>query len=141
MAFKDLELKDLLLTAEFFGVEVVFPEDLKTASAQKKFTIAALVEDGVSFEDYTKAFVREETVLDVDGRDLVQPVRGNKLVDPSEGVLLKMERENGTYEVRGYRFTREHPFAIVTEEDANFICSNIDGFKIALPAEAKAYYG
>jgi hypothetical protein len=51
-----------------------------------------------------------------------------------------MSRQNPTYEIRGYRFTRQHPFVPVTEDDANWILENVEGFSIASPREAKEFY-
>jgi hypothetical protein len=51
-----------------------------------------------------------------------------------------MTRQNGTYEVRGHKFTKVHPFLPVSEDDANYILDNIEGFKIATPREAEEYY-
>lgn len=58
-----------------------------------------------------------------------------------EVVLIKMERENPHYEVRGYAFTQKNPFALVKERDADFVLSHNDGFKVASPREAKEFYG
>jgi hypothetical protein len=54
---------------------------------------------------------------------------------------LKMERENGTYEVYGARFTREHPFVLVDEATAELIVENTEGIRYATPKEAQEYYG
>lgn len=56
-------------------------------------------------------------------------------------VLLKMERDNPRYDIRGYSFTQQNPFALVKERDADFILSHNDGFKVASPREAKEFYG
>lgn len=56
-------------------------------------------------------------------------------------ILLKMERENGRYDIRGHRFTRDNPFALVQIDDASYILENIEGFKQASPKEAKEFYG
>ena len=58
-----------------------------------------------------------------------------------EKVLLKMERENGSYEVRGYKFTKQHPYALVKSTDAEYIVENIEGFYYASPKEAAEFYG
>lgn len=56
-------------------------------------------------------------------------------------VLLKMERDNPRYDIRGYSFTQQNPFALVKDRDADFILSHNDGFKVASPREAKEFYG
>lgn len=55
-------------------------------------------------------------------------------------VLIKMERENPRYDIRGHKFTRENPFALVRDEEADYILAQ-EGFKVASPREAKEYYG
>lgn len=56
-------------------------------------------------------------------------------------VLLKMNRDNPRYDVRGYKFTREHPFALVDSTNAEFIVENVEGFVYATPKEAREFYG
>lgn len=60
---------------------------------------------------------------------------------PASGVLLKMDRENPSYDIRGYRFTQQNPFVVVAEVDADYILTHEDGFKVASPGEAKEFYG
>ena len=84
----------------------------------------------------TEEVVEETEVKPVKTRTKTTTV---KTVEP-EAVLLKMNRENGTYEVRGYKFTKAHPFALVSSDDAAFITSHISGFSYATPAEAQEYY-
>jgi len=55
-------------------------------------------------------------------------------------VLVRMTRSNYTYEVRGYKFTREHPFGLVTEEDADYLVEVEGGFQMATPSEARSFY-
>ena len=130
MSFDKLSKEDLLIAAELFAVEV-------PAEATKKDIVGALLTDGVSYKLYEEAFNKpaEEEELLV----LTRPV-GPKVVDPSQGILIIMERENPLYEIRGYRFTKEHPFQVVTPEDAEAIITHDVGFRQALPSEAAAYY-
>lgn len=55
-------------------------------------------------------------------------------------VLIRMTRHNYSYEVRGYKFTREHPFGLVTEEDADYLVEVEGGFQMATPSEARSFY-
>lgn len=59
---------------------------------------------------------------------------------PAEKILLKMTRENFSYEVRGYRFSKDHPFVAVNAEDADWLIENEDGFRPASPKEAREFY-
>ncbi len=71
-----------------------------------------------------------------------QKVRQGAASSPvSDVILMKMERENPSYEIRGYKFTRDNPFSLVSSTDVDFILSHADGFKIASPREAKEFYG
>ena len=131
MSFQTLKKDILRQVAEDFAVEL--EED-----ATKAEIIAALSEDGVTWDMYKEAYP-EVTELP-DKEDDEEVVDGPKFAASAPTVLLKMERANGTYQVRGYRFTREHPYLPVKEDDANYILENIDGFKIASPRDAQEYY-
>jgi hypothetical protein len=129
MSFETLKKEDLLKIAEDYGVETK-PTDTKAV------IIAALAEDGVSWDDVAKV---DKTVAEQDAV-LKEEAVVAKANGPKQ--LLKMLRANGTYEIRGIKFTREHPFALVPEEDAEFIVENdAQGFRYATPKEAAEYYG
>lgn len=126
--FMELTREELFAAAEFFGADYK-----KTDS--KKTVVESLEGFGVTVEEYNKFFnVEQEDSADV----VVPPV---KTIDPSTAVLIRMDRRNPTYEIRGHVFTQQHPFALVGEEDANWILENEKGFRIASPKEAKEFYG
>ena len=136
MSFQTLKKDILLQVAEDFAVDL--PEDPTKADI-----ISAFANDGVTWDMYKEAFP-EVTELE-DDEDKTAKANDEsettkKFKAPEHSILLKMTRGNGTYQVRGYKFTREHPFVLVTEDDANYILENIDGFKIASPREASEYY-
>lgn len=58
--------------------------------------------------------------------------------------LVHMDRENPYFEFRGesklHKFTQENPFAVMSAADANAITSTEEGFSIATPAQAQAFY-
>jgi hypothetical protein len=132
MSFETLKKEDLLKIAEEFGSDVK-PSDTKAV------IIAALNEDGVTWE---QAAQLDKQVAEKDAE-----LKAEKKVADAEAkaqeaqTLLKMQRENGTYEVRGYRFTKTHPFAVVAESDAEWIVDNVEGFRYATPREAQEFYG
>lgn len=133
MSFDTLKKEDLLKIADEYGVDVK-PTDTKAV------IIAAFAEDGVSWEDVAKM---DKTVAEKDA-ELKEDQAEKDAVEKSKlpKSLLKMIRANGTYEIRGYTFKREHPFALVAEDDAEFIVENDpDGFRYATPKEAQAFYG
>ncbi|QNN99131.1 hypothetical protein SEA_FAUST_28 [Streptomyces phage Faust] len=129
MSFETLKKEDLLKIADEYGVDTK-PTDTKAV------IIAALAEDGVNWEDVAKV---DKTVAEQDAVLKEQAVE-TKANGPKQ--LMKMLRANGTYEIRGVTFKKEHPFALVPEEDAEFIVENDpDGFRYATPKEAAEYYG
>jgi hypothetical protein len=126
MSFDTLKKEDLLKIANDYGVDVK-PNDTKAV------IIAAFAEDGVNWEDVAKM---DETVAEADAS-----LKKEEEDLPQSKQLLRMLRENGTYEIRGYKFTKAHPFALVNEDDAEFIVENdSSGFRYATPKEAKDFY-
>jgi hypothetical protein len=95
-----------------------------------KQIIAKLKENNVGYEFYKKAFLENDTEEDQETSALFA----------SSDVLIKMERKNPTFQAYGVTFTREHPYAIVNESTAQDIIDNYEGFRLASPAEAKAFY-
>jgi hypothetical protein len=61
-------------------------------------------------------------------------------VEPDVQYLVKMERPNVSYQVRGYRFTKEHPFALVSGSDLEYVLRHEPGFRQAYPSEAQEFY-
>jgi len=132
MSFSKLKKDELVAIAVEFGVEL-------ESTDNKDTVIAKLAEDGVTYEDA----VRMQTVAPEIVEEVKVEVEAEreqvKADEPKE--LIKMERENGTYEVRGYRFTKASPFALVSESDAEWITDNVEGFRYAKPREAAEFYG
>lgn len=137
MSFETLNKDVLLQVAEEFAVDV-------KPTATKKQIVASLLEDGVDWDMYKQAFPDVEDIPDepVNEEEEVKPVATEDKAAPRPvpTVLVKMERHNPRFEIRGYTFKKEHPFVPVTEEDANYIISNLDGFRIAMPREAEEFY-
>lgn len=129
--FMDLTKKELVEAADYFGADY-------KANDSKQAIATSLADFGVTMEQYNKFFGKTEEE-DLEGEPL--PEQEAKTVDPSSAVLIKMDRRNPVYELRGYVFKTEHPFALVSEDDANWILENEKGFRIASPKEAKEFYG
>ena len=130
MSFEDMKQPELKRVAEEFGVEIPKGGFVKNADI-----VAALEADGVTFDQWQKLIgeleeIKEELVVK-------EPV---VVRDVSNSILLKMTRANGTFEERGYKFTREHPFIAVQEDDAEYFINSYEGFRVALPSEVKEYY-
>jgi hypothetical protein len=158
MSLESLDKQTLYRTlVEDFAVDVK-PTD------SKKVLLAAAAEDGVSWEMYKKAYPDtevEEEVINVEATPAVVVVpdpagavaeevpaapvirtRTEEVNTSSQDMyLIKMERENPYYEFRGYKFTQDHPFAVMPAADADSILKNENGFSIATPSEANEYYG
>lgn len=159
-SFKDLDVTELRRSAaEDFAVDIE-PE------ASKKDIIAEFTAQGIKWADYVAqhpdvaepADAEDElkeklasggvvTSADVTGRavETDEPVKV-RVAEPvikatADKYLLKMVRDNLLYETRGYRFTHEHPYALVDAEDAQYILSNEDGFRQAFPNELEEFYG
>src|SRR6185312_2170008 len=125
MSFDTLKKDDLLSIADQFGVDVKVTDTKQTI-------IAALVEDGVTWE--------QATTFDKAAADADVVIKEEKAIDKANGPksLIKMTRANNTYEIRGYKFTKQHPFALVSEDDAEFITENVDGFHYASSSDTRA---
>jgi len=133
MAFKQLN-KDLLLdVARYFSVEV--PEHANKAQICAAFASA---EPPVTWEMYKQSFPDVED-LPVKPKEEKQGAAA-KFTGGDEPVLIKMERGNPRYEVRGYKFTHEHPFLLVERPDADYILNQLFGFRVATTQEVEKYY-
>lgn len=135
-----MKKEELLDAAEIFGVEV----DKRWGD---KNIIAAILDEGVTWNMYKQALrdadptVLEDIPIPEPVRQVEQKPDTTKKFSGREKVqLIKMERLNPTYNILGYRFTREHPFALVKPEDASWLLSNEEGFRVATPEEAEAFY-
>lgn len=138
--FEDLTKPELVAVGEMFGT------DIHPNTAKPKM-ISMLGDDGVTVQMYLDAVAKTETP------DEDEPVELTKFddapldddpeepeVDEDEAYIVKMTRKNKTYQVRGYEFTQDHPYALVREDDADYLIET-GGFRIAGPKEIKEYYG
>lgn len=162
MSFNQMKRDELFeLATENFAVDV-------DENANKARIIAALAENGVTWE-MAKVTDTNAAAYEAKNLEKQQPAEGVITSASTKGtpeavtletedavvnvvevevpepvapsvVLVKMERENPRYDIRGHKFTRENPFALVREDDADYILAQ-EGFKVASPREAKEYYG
>lgn len=120
-----LKKEELLKLAHKFEITTFSDADTKPE------IINGLEEAGIGYPAYKKFFIdSDEEEIDEAGKEMF----GNTQI------LVKMERKNGTFEAFGERFTREHPYALVSEATAQEILDSFDGFRLASPSEAKSYY-
>lgn len=145
-SWNDLDTEVLRTTAiEDFAVDV-------KADDNKKTIVAALVEDGVSFDSYAKlkglntvkSNPTPPPTVEVNVSVPEQPVEivtaAPLTEQPQQKWLIKMERDNVRYDVRGYKFTKEHPYSLVTPEDAEYLLNKEKGFRQAFPSELEEFY-
>jgi hypothetical protein len=131
MSFTDLKLADLKKVAETFGVDTA---GIKT----KPEYIAAIEEEGISYAMYAKFSGAEKEEIEVPE---FEKKKREKAIKVENSVLVKMERDNYSYQTNGYTFSREHPFVAMSESDAQRIFDTQAGFRLATPREAQEFYG
>ena len=127
MSFDTMKINELKSLAESFGVDI---ENAKT----KKELIAALAEEGVTYESYAKFAGAETVELKIDKK------KEKEILQPQKTILVKMDRMNHSYQAMGYTFTQQHPFVAMSEDDAQRIFDTQTGFRLATPREAQEFY-
>jgi len=119
-----MKVAELRAVAEEFGVDV-------SQSKTKALLLAQLAEEGVTDEVFASLSKGTEKV-------------GILAATPRESeegdVLVSMTRANPTFEVLGYKFTKEHPYVAMSPGDAQSIFDSEFGFRTASPNEVKEYY-
>lgn len=137
--FNELNVPTLKAVAAQFSV------DLETGM-KKADILKELSEMGVTAQMYNALLVDTEDepeapveLAPLDDTPLEEEEKEPE-VDEESSQVLKMTRKNGTYEIRGYKFTRQHPYAIVNDEDAEFLIET-GGFRPASKKEIQEFYG
>ena len=132
MSFTELKLNELKEVAETFAVDL---EGVKT----KQEIIASIQEEGVTYQMSDKLKNAEKHKIEIPESEKIK--RERKIMSKTTNqVLVKMERNNHSYEIRGYAFSQEHPFMAMSESEAQRIFDTEVGFRIATPREAQEYY-
>ena len=97
----------------------------------------ALVAKNVSAEQ-AKELLKERQQKIVESH----PNHQEPVIQKDDDVLLvRMRRANPSFEYRRYTFTQEHPYVLMSVDDANVLLRMETGFVIATPEEAKEFYG
>lgn len=125
MSFDTMKLAELKKVAESFGVDV-------STAKNKADHIAMLLEEGVTYE---LAFGNKVEIPDAPVFDGSQEMH-----DDSEKTFIKMERENRSYSIYGYTFTKEDPFVPMPMALAEKILETENGFRMATSREVKEFY-
>lgn len=137
--FNDLSRNELIRTAD-----EDFAFDLSEDEKKSKATLlAAFTEAELKFSDYLLANPQEEPE-EVEETEFVivsnpQEEKAEK-VKEEDKMLVRMDRENPLFEFRRYRFTRQHPYALMERNDAEAIMRSEEGFRQAFPSELDEYY-
>lgn len=147
-SFADLDVASLRTTAiEDFAVDI-------KATDNKATVLAALLESGVEWNDYAtlkglksaepEAPVVEAVVTAPEPviEEEVEIITAAPLsASRTQKYLLKMDRDNVRFDIRGHKFTQEHPYALVSADDADHILTKEKGFRMAYPSELEEFYG
>ena len=129
MSFDTMKVQELREVAESFAVE------LPVKIAKQKL-ILLLEEEGITYDTYKRFFDSEKVEPELAPAPRPQPVDVN-----SPGVVLvRMDRDNMSYQFGNFVFTKDHPFVPMTENDAQLIFDTLEGFRLATPREAQEFY-
>jgi hypothetical protein len=127
MSFDTMKISELKEVANGFGIDL--PEKIT-----KQALILALQDEGVTYDMYAKFSGAEKEEMEA-------PKETKKVtLDRSKTILVRMDKNNPSYTVYGYTFTREHPFVAMSEDDAQRIFDTEPGFRPATPREAQEFY-
>ncbi len=136
MTFQVMRLQELRDVCEKFAVEY-------EPGANKKDLLTRLDEEGVDYDTYEKLYVPKEKSEAESVPSTVSKKDQNSTLAVgrfSQQTVVKMERKNPRYEIKGKTFTRDHPFLAMSEAEAQEIIDAVKGFRIATPREVESYY-
>lgn len=120
MSFNQMRLEELQQAAHLFQIEI-------TEQDTKKEIINKFQEGGKTYAMYKKF---------TEAQSDEEPVE----VQFGKTILLKMTRLNPSFEVYGFKFSKTHPYQVMSQEDAQKIMDTYEGFTIASPDEVKSFY-
>jgi len=130
MSFTDLKITELRKVAESFGIDA--------SSAKTKTELVALLEEeGVNYQMYNQFNNVDKEEIEVPE---VEKKKREKLSKNENTILVRMTRDNYSYQAMGHTFSQEHPFAVMSESDAQRLFDTQAGFRVATPREAQEYY-
>lgn len=127
MSLQKLKVEELRAFADRFATT-----DVSSATTKNEL-INILQEEGLGFNEYKKFMNNDQEIEQGE-------VKENEPEFISGPVLLKMDRNNPTFEVLGYKFTTTHPYIAMSADNAQKIIDLYEGFRLASPREAKDYY-
>lgn len=125
MSFGQFNKAKLLEVAKYFEVTDVSEDNTKLEIE------TSIKEAGISWAAFKKFEAeQEEQATSKDSINLFTDSR----------VLLKMDRQNPSFETHGHTFTKKNPFVVLSADEAQEIIDMYDGFRLATPAEARSFY-
>lgn len=131
MSFSDLKVGELKKAAESFGVDL-------DGSKTKTEIVALLEEEGITYQMYEKFSNTEKQEIEIS--EVEKKQKEKKIMKTENSVLVKMDRDNFSYQAVGHSFTQQHPFVAMSESDAQRIFDTQEGFRLATPREAQEFY-
>ena len=132
MSFNNMKLEELRKVAEAFGVD-------QESTKKNKKKIALLAEEGVSYDMYNKFGEAEKAEVDIEPKKVFGSAKSDVSLQGGQ-VLVKMERMNPRYDVNEFTFTKDNPFIVMSEKDAQEIFDTQEGFRLATPKEVQEFY-
>jgi len=136
-SFKELTIPELKEVARQFAVDL----DGKTKKADILTELGEMGVTWLMYEETLEPEIEEEEIALIP-EDFTGTVEEEVVVEEEEDeyVVVKMIRTNFSYEIRGYKFNRQHPYALVKEEDADYLVEVDGGFRVATPRELREFY-
>lgn len=139
MSFEEMKRNELDKVAEEFAVDT---KDVKN----KTELIERLTDEGVTFKEWEKMQKVNEEEMELASAttlpaDVDEPeVESNEEPSAENTFLVKMERQNPSYDAIGKTFTSKHPFMVCTKEEVDRLMYEHTGFRMATPQEVEEYY-
>lgn len=134
-----MKRNELDKVAEEFAVDT---KDVKN----KTELIERLTDEGVTFKEWEKMQKVNEEEMELASAttlpaDVDEPeVESNEEPSAENTFLVKMERQNPSYDAIGKTFTSKHPFMVCTKEEVDRLMYEHTGFRMATPQEVEEYY-
>lgn len=131
---KEMKVAELREVATAFGID-------HSESKTKTALLAQLAEEGVTDDEYSRIKALENDNASDEAEEKEQPKSIPVPKNSSEEVVVYMNRANPTFEILGFRFTKDHPYAVMPVETAQDLFEyDPRGFRLANQEEVKRYY-
>lgn len=129
---------------QLLKVAAEFGSDQCTSEMTKPQIVKELETDGVTYDmwlDLIKQDPDEDDPVEMALLDdaPLDKEYGEENDEDERTSLVRMTRKNFSYQIRGYQFSQTNPYALVTEDDADFLVET-GGFRMASPKELKEFY-